>query len=106
VVARCRRSRRSSRCFVRLGCLQCTAMTSAVSTARVSNRGQTSLPAALRHRWGIDEGGEVAFVDLGHAALVVPGGIGVARDELRRVLLDGGYERGVALLDDPDLADQ
>jgi bifunctional DNA-binding transcriptional regulator/antitoxin component of YhaV-PrlF toxin-antitoxin module len=81
-------------------------MTPAVSTARVSDRGQMSLPAALRHRWGIDDGGEVAFVDLGNAALVLPGGIASARAELRRVLLDGGYERGVAMIDDPDLADQ
>jgi alkylation response protein AidB-like acyl-CoA dehydrogenase len=28
------------------------------------------------------------------------------RDELRRVLLDGGYERGLGLIGDPDLADQ
>jgi hypothetical protein len=77
-----------------------------VSTARVSHRGQTSPPAALRHWWGIDEGGEVAFVDLGDAALILPGGSQAAMAELRRVLLDGAYERGVGLIDDPDLADQ
>jgi hypothetical protein len=64
------------------------------------------LPAELRHRWGIDEGGEVAFLDLGQAALVLPGGIESARAELRRVLLAGGYEQGVAMIDDPDLGDQ
>ena len=58
-------------------------MPSSVSNARVSHRGQTSLPAELRHRWGIDEGGEVTFIDLGDAALVVPGGVSVARAELR-----------------------
>jgi bifunctional DNA-binding transcriptional regulator/antitoxin component of YhaV-PrlF toxin-antitoxin module len=77
-----------------------------VSSAKVSHRGQTSLPAALRRRWGIENGGEVAFVDLGDAALVLPGGTDAARAELRRVLLGGGYEAGVAALDDPDLADQ
>ena len=81
-------------------------MTPPVSTARVSHRGQTSLPAALRHRWGIDGGGEVAFIDLGHAALVLPGGSRAAIDEVRRVLLDGAYERGIGMIDDPDLADQ
>jgi hypothetical protein len=60
----------------------------------------------LRHRWGIDEGGEVAFLDLGQAALVLPTGIESARAELRRVLLAGGYEQGVAMIDDPDLGDQ
>jgi bifunctional DNA-binding transcriptional regulator/antitoxin component of YhaV-PrlF toxin-antitoxin module len=81
-------------------------MTPAVTTARVSNRGQTSLPAALRHRWGIDEGGDVAFVDLGDAALVLPDGIEAAQRELRTVLLRGAYEHGVAMIDDPDLADE
>lgn len=77
----------------------------AATNARVSHRGQTSLPADLRHRWGIEEGGEIGFIDLGDAALVVPGGLKVARRELRRVLRDR-YERGVAAIDDPDLADQ
>jgi len=81
-------------------------MSGQVSTAKVSHRGQTSLPAGLRHRWGIEDGGEVAFVDLGDAALVLPGGAEVARRELRRVLLGGGYESGIAGIDDPELADQ
>lgn len=75
------------------------------SNARVSHRGQTSLPAELRRRWGIDQGGEVAFIDLGGAALIVPGGAAGARAELRRVLRDR-YEAGLATLDDPDLVDQ
>lgn len=73
--------------------------------ARVSHRGQTSLPADLRHRWGIEAGGEIGFIDLGNAALVVPGGVDVARQELRRVLRDR-YATGIAAIDDPDLADQ
>lgn len=75
------------------------------STVKVSHRGQTSLPAELRHRWGIDDGGEVGIIDLGDAALIVPGGVGRARDELRRVLRDR-YEVGVGEVEDPDLADQ
>lgn len=78
---------------------------SATSSARVSHRGQTSLPAELRHRWGIDDGGVVGFIDLGDAALVVPGGVDGARQELRRVL-SGRYEQGLASLEDPELADQ
>jgi bifunctional DNA-binding transcriptional regulator/antitoxin component of YhaV-PrlF toxin-antitoxin module len=76
----------------------------ATGNARVSHRGQTSLPAELRHRWGIDEGGEVGFIDLGDAALIVPG-VAAARRELRRVL-ETRYESGLAAIDDPDLADQ
>ena len=70
-------------------------MTDRVVHAKVSHRGQTSLPAELRHRWGIEAGGEVGFIDLGDAALVVPGGVIVARQELRRVLREryaiGGF---------------
>lgn len=75
------------------------------SNAKVSHRGQTSLPAELRHRWGINQGGEVGFIDLGGAALIVPGGIGAARSELRRVLSER-YAAGLAAIEDPDLADQ
>ncbi|MCU1485336.1 MAG: hypothetical protein JWN67_2082 [Actinomycetia bacterium] len=77
----------------------------AVSNAKVSHRGQTSLPAELRRRWGIDEGGEVGFIDLGGAALIVPGGLAAARAELHRVLTER-YDEGLAAIDDPDLADQ
>jgi len=77
----------------------------AVTNVKVSHRGQASVPADLRHRWGIDDGGEVAFIDLGGAALVVPGGVDIARRELRRVLRDR-YVTGLSALDDPDLADQ
>lgn len=77
----------------------------AASTAKVSHRGQTSLPAELRHRWGIDGGGEVGIIDLGSAALLIPGGIDAARAELRRVLNER-YDEAVLSLDDPDLSDQ
>ena len=82
-------------------------MTKLITTARVSHRGQASLPASLRHRWGIEDGGEVAFVDLGDAALVLPGGIARAQAELRdKLVRGGGYEAGVGALNDPDLGDQ
>jgi bifunctional DNA-binding transcriptional regulator/antitoxin component of YhaV-PrlF toxin-antitoxin module len=77
----------------------------ATTNAKVSHRGQTSLPAELRRRWGIEQGGEVGFIDLGDAALVVPGGVVVARQELRRVLKER-YDAGLASIDDPDLSDQ
>jgi hypothetical protein len=58
----------------------------------------------LRHRWGISEGGNVAFIDLGDAALILPGGIESAKAEVRRVLASGAYAEGLASIDDPDLA--
>lgn len=71
----------------------------------MSERGQSNLPAALRHRWGIDNGGEVGIIDLGDAALVFPGGVDRVRRELRRVLRSR-YEVGLAEITDPELADQ
>ncbi|MDE3008975.1 MAG: AbrB/MazE/SpoVT family DNA-binding domain-containing protein [Acidobacteriota bacterium] len=80
-------------------------MSTPISQARVSHRGQTSLPAELRHRWGIEDGGEIAFIDLGDAALVLPGGMARAKAELKRVLTER-YDVGLATIDDPDLVDQ
>jgi bifunctional DNA-binding transcriptional regulator/antitoxin component of YhaV-PrlF toxin-antitoxin module len=77
----------------------------ATANAKVSHRGQTNLPADLRRRWGIEQGGEVGIVDLGDAALIVPGGVSAARSELRRVLAER-YEQGLAAVADPDLVDQ
>jgi bifunctional DNA-binding transcriptional regulator/antitoxin component of YhaV-PrlF toxin-antitoxin module len=82
-------------------------MTPSTAIAKVSHRGQTSLPARLRHRWGIEAGGEIVFLDLGDAALVLPGGLGTAEDELRRVLFEQrGYATAVDAIDDPELRDQ
>jgi bifunctional DNA-binding transcriptional regulator/antitoxin component of YhaV-PrlF toxin-antitoxin module len=78
---------------------------SPVVQAKVSHRGQTSLPAELRRRWGIEEGGEVSFVDLGESALILPGGMDRAKAELKRVL-GRRYDAGLAEIDDPDLNDQ
>jgi bifunctional DNA-binding transcriptional regulator/antitoxin component of YhaV-PrlF toxin-antitoxin module len=80
-------------------------MSTRVSQARVSQRGQTNLPAELRHRWGIEDGGEIAIIDLGDAALVLPGGMARAKAELKSVLAER-YNAGLAAIDDPDLADQ
>ena len=80
-------------------------MSTPVSQARVSQRGQTSLPAELRHRWGIEDGGEIGFVDLGDAALVLPGGRARAKAEQKSVLT-ARYTAGLAAIGDPDLADQ
>lgn len=50
--------------------------------AKVSERGQMALPAQARHRWGLDGGGTVGWIDLGDAVLLVPGGIRELRREL------------------------
>jgi hypothetical protein len=73
---------------------------------RISSRGQMSLPASARHRWGLDDGGDVGYLDLGDALVLVPGGV----DQLRAALLDAVsediWESGRNGFGDPDLADQ
>lgn len=79
----------------------------AVSTFRVSERGQMALPADARHRWNLSDGGAVEVADLGSALLIVPAGRGGLRGMLREAIdTAGGYESLVATVadDDPDLA--
>lgn len=77
---------------------------SSVTTVRVSSRGQMSLPASARHRWGVEDGGQVGVIDLDGALLLVPGGIEAARHALRDAISGGRYERAVAAIDDRDLS--
>lgn len=70
-------------------------------TFRVSTSGQMSLPAAVRHRWHLDQGGEVEVIDLGFAVLTVP--VGEAARLLDKILPAGDHYAAVAAEDDPDL---
>ena len=65
-----------------------------------------SLPASARHRWGLEEGGEVGAIDMGSAVLLVPGGARALRQALADAIADGRYAQAVAEIDDPDLQTQ
>jgi AbrB family looped-hinge helix DNA binding protein len=68
----------------------------------VSTSGQMSVPAAVRHRWGLDNGGRVTVVDLGDAVILLPPG---GRQELlANALTAAQHFQFVSELDDPDLA--
>jgi hypothetical protein len=68
----------------------------------VSTSGQMSVPAAVRHRWGLEHGGRVTVVDLGDAVILLPPG---GRQKLLANALSAeDHRRFVASLDDPDLA--
>lgn len=67
----------------------------------VSSSGQVSLPAAVRHRWNLDDGGPVEVIDLGFGVLTVPHGKG--RRLLNDLLPGEAHANFVANLDDPDL---
>lgn len=71
-------------------------------TFRVSTSGQMSLPAAARHRWQLDQGGQVDVIDLGFGVLTVP--VGHARRLLDELLPADVHYAAVAREDDPDLA--
>jgi len=68
----------------------------------VSTSGQMSVPAAVRHRWGLDEGGRVTVIDLGDAVVLLPPG-GKER-LLASVLSAEEHAEFVRHLGDPDLA--
>ncbi len=68
----------------------------------VSTSGQMSVPAAVRHRWGLDNGGRVTVVDLGDAVVLLPPG---GRQQLLAgALTADDHLQFVRGLDDPDLA--
>ena len=71
---------------------------------KVSARGQMSLPAAARRRWGLQDGGEVAYLDLGDAVLLVRGDIASLRRELLESLDEDDWTEARAGFGDPNLA--
>ena len=73
---------------------------------RVSSRGQMSLPSVPRHRWGLDAGGEVGYLDLGDAVVIVPGGIEALRASLLGAISEADWRAARHGLGDPDLANE
>ena len=73
---------------------------------KVSARGQFSLPATARERWGLKGGGEVEVFDLGSCVVMLPTGSKSARASLAAVLTADAYRARVQAIDDPDLRDE
>jgi bifunctional DNA-binding transcriptional regulator/antitoxin component of YhaV-PrlF toxin-antitoxin module len=70
---------------------------------KVSERGQMALPAQARHRWGLDDGGLVGWIDMGDSVLLVPGGLSQLRSE---VLANADWDAARSGFGDPELANQ
>jgi len=68
----------------------------------VSSSGQLSLPAEVRRRWGLVDGGPVDVIDLGFGVLTIPHGEGPAL--LADLVSRDQHALFVTALDDPDLA--
>lgn len=71
------------------------------ATFKVSSSGQMSLPAVVRHRWRLDQGGHVEVLDLGFGVLTVP--VGYAARLLDELLPAADHYAAVAGEEDPDL---
>jgi hypothetical protein len=65
-----------------------------------------SLPAGARHRWGLDDGGDIGFLDLGDSIVLVPGGIERLRDDLLAAVSEDDWEAARQGFGDDDLASQ
>lgn len=65
-----------------------------------------SLPASTRHRWGLGEGGEVGYLDLGDAIVLVPGGVDTLRRELLASVTADDWNDARAGFGDDDLASE
>jgi AbrB family looped-hinge helix DNA binding protein len=76
------------------------------ATYRVSARGQLSLPADARRRWGLEEGGAVELFDLGDCVVMLPAGAKSARASLALALPPERYRRYVDAIVDSDLRDE
>jgi bifunctional DNA-binding transcriptional regulator/antitoxin component of YhaV-PrlF toxin-antitoxin module len=73
---------------------------------RVSSRGQMSLPSSARHRWGLEEGGDVGYLDLGDAVVIVPAGADALRKDLLDAVTDQDWASARAGFGDDELANE
>ena len=62
-----------------------------------------SLPAAARRRWGLRNGGEVTYLDLGEAVVIVPAAIESLRRELMESVTEEDWQMARAGFGDPEL---
>lgn len=83
--------------------LHCEVSMAQTGEVKVSERGQMALPAQARHRWGLDGGGVIGWLDLGDSVLLVPGGLKALRDEL---LAGADWDAARSGFGDPELANQ
>ena len=65
-----------------------------------------SLPSTARHRWGLDEGGDVGFLDLGDAIIIVPGGTNSIRRQMLDAVTDADWHLARAGFGDVEMANE
>ncbi len=72
--------------------------------AKVSSRGQMSLPAGTRRRWGLEDGGRIGVLDLGDLVILVPGGVQRLRNDMLGAISAETWEQARSGFGDTDLA--
>jgi hypothetical protein len=65
-----------------------------------------SLPSLARHRWGLDDGGDVSYLDLGDAMVIVPGGTARLRRQLLGAVTSDDWEQARQGFGDDELANE
>ena len=65
-----------------------------------------SLPSSTRHRWGLDDGGAVGYLDLGDAIIIVPGGTAKLRRDLLGAVSARDWDRARRGFGDDELANE
>jgi len=65
-----------------------------------------SLPVAARHRWGLDDGGEIGYIDIGDAMILVHGGARRLRRQLLESLTSEDWDAARSGFGDRDLANE
>jgi hypothetical protein len=65
-----------------------------------------SLPASARHRWGLDEGGDIGYLDLGDAIVIAPGDIQALRRQLLDAVTENDWELARRGFGDDELASE
>ena len=65
-----------------------------------------SLPSSARHRWGLDDGGDVGYLDCGDAIVIMPGGTAKLRHELLAAVMPQDWEEARRGFGDSELADE
>ena len=64
------------------------------------------MPATARNRWGLEGGGDVGYLDLGDAIVIVPGGTDALRRRLIDAITDAEWDDARSGFGDPDLANE
>jgi hypothetical protein len=65
-----------------------------------------SLPSQARHRWVLDDGGEVGYLDLGGVVILIPGDVEDLKQQLLEAITDEDWDLARQGFGDRELANE